>query len=164
MPGPSQAGEAWTSVMIFMPVLALEEMHNSEPSHVAARILSQRSIGFGMTDAVHEALRVEREHQADRAEPEEGRQAKVASAEVGQGQDRRLKVTPDSIRNMIQVGAVTLHRRRVNLPQPSQMSPPESVQGRTRDVIERVRVLVMHPVGRRPRSWCSGAVEHRQKD
>src|SRR6185437_7459615 len=58
MPGPAQARDPRTSVMISMPVLTLEEMHNSEPSHVAARILAERSIGLAMAYAVHEALRV----------------------------------------------------------------------------------------------------------
>src|SRR5262249_42194093 len=119
----------------------------------AARILAKRRIGFAMAYAVHEALRVKREHQADRAKPEECRQAEVQSAEVGQRQDRRLKMAPDSIRKMSQVGAVALYRRCVGLPQPSQMSPPESVQRRTREIIERVRIRMMHSMACRPSGW-----------
>src|SRR5216683_1498595 len=59
-PAPTQLRRARTRVMVAMPVLALEEVHQREPMHVAAGILTQRCGRLGMTDAVDETLRVHR--------------------------------------------------------------------------------------------------------
>jgi hypothetical protein len=68
--------------MIAMPVLALHQMHQAKPSDVAAGILTRDDSGFGVTNAVDEALRMEREAQANRAEPEKCCETEIQRPEI----------------------------------------------------------------------------------
>ena len=81
-PVQSQPRLGGTRVVIAMPILALKKLHEAEPSHIAAGVLANRSVGLTMTDAVYEARGVKREDQANRAQPEEGSEAEIQSAEV----------------------------------------------------------------------------------
>ena len=69
-------------MMIAMPVLTLEQMHQREPFHVAARILTDLDAGFGVANAVDETLRMQSEAKANRAQPEECGRAEIQSAEI----------------------------------------------------------------------------------
>ena len=80
-PVPSQPRQARPRMMVAMPVLALAEMHEPEPGHVAAGIFAGGNSGFGMADAVDEALRMEREDQPDRAQPEKSARAEIQPPE-----------------------------------------------------------------------------------
>src|SRR5262249_40298749 len=62
-PGPSEAGRPWPCMMIAMPILALEQMHQRKPSHIAAGVFARCDLALAMAHAVDEALRVQREHQ-----------------------------------------------------------------------------------------------------
>ena len=112
--------------MVAMPILALEKMHESEPSHVAARIFTRRDAGLGVANAVDAALGVKREHQPDGAQPEKCGDAEIQTAQVRQGQDRYLEPSLGPIREALQIGAISLDGRFARLPQPSQMGPPKT--------------------------------------
>src|SRR5579885_3164427 len=115
-PAPSQPSDGGAGVMVAMPVLALQEMHQSEPRHVAARILTERRVRLHMAYAVHEALRVQREYQPDRPEPEERRRPEVQTAEIRQSENCGLERLPDSIPKPIEVRAIARNRRCLCLP------------------------------------------------
>ena len=83
--------------MITMPVLALEKVHQREPSHIAARILALADAGLGVADAVHEALRMKGEHDPYRAQPEERRKPEIQRAEERQREDWCLQEGPDVV-------------------------------------------------------------------
>src|SRR3984893_6965013 len=80
-PVPSQPRQARPRMMIAMPVLALAQLHQRKPCHVAAGIFAGGNLGLGMTDAVDEALRVKRENQPDRSDPEKSSSAEIQAAE-----------------------------------------------------------------------------------
>ena len=56
-----------------MPVLALKEVENGEPCDILGGVIAGRAFFAHVRDAVDEALRVKRGHQAHRAQPEERR-------------------------------------------------------------------------------------------
>src|SRR6267143_796001 len=98
-------------MMIAMPVLSLEQMHQREPFYVAAGILPERNSRLGMAYAVHETLGVKSEAQADRAEPEKRSGTEIQSTEIRKRENRGLEPSPRSIRKPAQVGAITIDRR-----------------------------------------------------
>src|ERR1700688_911805 len=149
-------------MMIPMPILALEKVHQAEPRDVAARVLSQRDARLAMADAVDEALSVQREHQPDRAEPEEGAHTEIQWAEKRQREYRRLHPAP--CRQRFEIGAVAIDRRIAGLPQPSEMRPPESAPHRAGDIIRRVGLGMMETMAGRPGERIARAVGHREKD
>lgn len=150
-------------MVIAMPVLTLEEMHEGEPLDVAAGVFAERNIGIAVAYAVDEALRVKREYQSNGPEPEEGGIAEIQTAEERQGQDYRLQHSPDFERPSIEVRAIARNRWRFGLPQPSQMRPPETMC-RARDVAFRVGVRVMHSMAGGPRYRGSRSIEDREED
>ncbi len=64
-PVPSEARLARASVMVAMPIFALKEVHECQPSHVAAGVPAKGSVRLRVAYAVHEALRMQRKNQAD---------------------------------------------------------------------------------------------------
>jgi len=80
-PTPSESRRTGTRVMVAMPVLALKQMHEPEPGHVAARVFARRDARFGMANAINEALRVQSEAEANRAQPEKCGRAEIQSDE-----------------------------------------------------------------------------------
>src|ERR1700674_320245 len=66
-PRPPQPRGARARMMIPMPILALEKVHQDEPRDVAARVLPQRDARLAMADAFYEALCAAREPQPARA-------------------------------------------------------------------------------------------------
>src|ERR1700683_889124 len=81
LPVPSQPREAGRRVLFAMPILPLEKMPRGKPRHIAARVLSFRDAGLGVTNAIHKALRMQREHDPNRAQPEECGPSEIQSAE-----------------------------------------------------------------------------------
>src|SRR5271170_7880001 len=81
-PAPSQPCRAGTRVMIAVPVLALEQMHDCQPGHVAARILADFDSRFSVANAVDETVRVQSEAQANRAQPEKCCGAEIQSTKI----------------------------------------------------------------------------------
>ena len=81
-PAPSQARRTGPRVMIAVPVLALKQMHNREPRHVTARILTDFDPRLSVANAVDETLRMEAEAQANGAQPEKCRGAEIQSAKI----------------------------------------------------------------------------------
>ena len=98
-------------MMIAMPVLTLEKLHQREPSHVAAGILPVARAWLGMADAVDEALRMQREDQAYRAEPEKRGEPKYNPPKNDNARIGTCKNGPDIVREVIEVGTEALDRR-----------------------------------------------------
>src|SRR5216684_4870466 len=117
-----------------------------------------------MGDAVDEALRVKRHHQAHRAEPEECRDAEGQTAEERYRQQRNLHPSPEAVLTLVQIGAPAVERYLAGLPQPAQMSPPEAADRRAGDVFQRLDLRMVLPVVRGPRIGRAGTVEHGEED
>ena len=80
-PVPSETRDSGPRMMVPMPVLALAELHQGKPSHVAAGILAGRNPGFRMAHAIDEALRMKGEDQPNRPHPEKSASAEIQAPE-----------------------------------------------------------------------------------
>ena len=67
--------------MITMPVLSLQAVPECEPGHVPAGVLAYQSAWTQMAYTIDETLPMQREHQADGSQPEEGCRAERDTAE-----------------------------------------------------------------------------------
>ena len=60
-PVPSQPRDTRARMMVERAILALAQLHQGKPGHIAAGILARGNPRLGVADAVDEALRVKRE-------------------------------------------------------------------------------------------------------
>ncbi len=99
-----------------------------------------------MTDAIHEALAVKGEDEADGAEPEKRLPANEQAAEVSQAEHGELHALPKGVGGRGEVLAETLLGGLTGLPEPPQMRPPEATDRGARDVLLGVCGRVMETV------------------
>ena len=160
---PAEARRAGAVVVVLVPVLALEEVHQRQP----ADVLRGRLVGAGVlahvADAVDEALRVQREHQTNRPSQKNAASPNGSPIRTPSATHRDLHAGPEAVRGRVDVLAVLLDRRRARLPEPAQVRPPEAADARAGDVLGRVGLGVVQAVIRGPRQRRSRAVQHREE-
>ena len=114
-------------VVILMPVFApRRKLKGTEPPNVFAGVAFRDVIK--VRQAVHEALHVQRVHQANRAKPEKAHPAEAQDRPDKNGQNnyRRFRIAPDFVNAAIHFGRPALPVGWRRLIQPAQMSPPEA--------------------------------------
>ena len=118
-----------------------------------------------VADAVDEALRVQRERQADRARsrrtpPGPKRQRRCRNDRMTSGIWTRVQMRYAGLSMSLQYFAIGAAP---GLPQPAQVRPPEAADARAGDVLGRVRLGVVQAVVRGPRQRRARAVHHREE-
>src|SRR3982751_2687808 len=107
---PAKARRTGTVVVVLVPVFALEEMHQRQPADILRGCLVGAGVGPHVADTVDEALRVQRERQANRPDPEECRQAEGQAGAERQDHQRQLDARPYLILGLVDLLAVLRDR------------------------------------------------------
>src|ERR1043165_384136 len=161
---PAELRRIRLGVVIGVPALSLEELHEAEPDEVLRRVLAVFAARPHVGDAVDEALPVQRVDEPDRSEPEERRRSERKTAEERKNHHDDLHAGPETVLRLVEIGAPAAQRNPAGLPQPAQMRPPEAADPGTGDVLRRFHARVMLAMVGRPARGSAGAAEHREKD
>ena len=126
-PAQTQACRARMSMVILMPIFApRRKLKGTEPPNVFAGVAFRDVIK--VRQAVHEALHVQRVHQANRAKPEKAHPAEAQDRPDKNGQNnyRRFRIAPDFVNAAIHFGRPALPVGWRRLIQPAQVRPPKA--------------------------------------
>src|SRR5207237_6205116 len=97
--------------------------------------------------------------------PEKARPTKQKITQTDRRDDKRdLKLGPNCISKPDQIRTPLLHRRRLPLIKPSQMSPPESAVAGTGDILDRISLRMVISMVRDPCVWRPRSIEHGSAD
>ena len=136
---PAEARRAGTVVVVLVPVLALEEVHQRQPADVLrGRLVRGRRPArmWQMLLTKHCACSANTRRigpiQKNAASPN------GSAGEEREHDQRDLHARPHPVRRRVDVLAVLRDRRRAGLPQPAQVRPPEAADARAGDVLGRV--------------------------
>ena len=166
-PAQAEARGAGMRMMVGVPILAPGgNLEGPEPPHVHAGVLDAFFGVSEMSEAVYEALHVQRINQANRADPEKPHptEAEQNSREERENDDWSFEPAPCGVHALGQFRSPPLFIRGLRLIEPAQVSPPEAALFGTGNIIRRVSDGMMKPVISDPAGGMAGAVENRSKD
>ena len=150
------------AVPIFTPGGRLER---AKPPDVLAGIDALGKTRFEMQKTIHESLHMQAVNHSNGAEPEKPSPAKQEISKADRDCDKcGLKLGPNHVSRMHQIGAPLLHTGRLPLVKPSQVRPPEATVTRTGHIINRVGVCMMIAMICDPGTRGAGTVETRKEN
>ncbi len=117
-----------------------------------------------VSQAVDEALHVQRVDEANGADPEKSCPAKQRAAEYGNHDHRNFGAGPEFVDATGEFGTVLHLVGRLRLIKPAEMRPPEAAVGGAGNVVGTVGVDVMVTMIGDPAARRAGSIKHRPED